>query len=68
VVTILLKTLPVVVVLVLLFKTARDTVPFVSNLPSLFYNAALIFALLLAARLTAGRLLSKLVSEGQDGG
>ena len=64
--TIFLKTLPVVAILVFLFKTARASVPFVSNLPSFLYNAALIIALLLAARFTAGRLLSKLASEGQD--
>lgn len=64
VVTIFFKTLPLVLITVVLFKFSRSSIHAVSVLPSFIYNAALILALLVIVKLTAGKLLAKLAAEG----
>jgi presenilin-like A22 family membrane protease len=63
-ITVFLKTLPATALVVLVFKLGKQWL--ISKglvVPSLYYNFALIFALLIVIRFTAWRMLSSLASE-----
>lgn len=63
---VLLRTLPLVAITAFLFRKARLELDVVASLPSVVYNTALLFTLLLILKYTAGSLLRRLASEGKD--
>ena len=65
---VLLRTLPLVALTAFLFRKARLELGVVASPPSVVYNTALMFSLLLLLKCTAGSLLRKLAAEGKTRG